>query len=169
MYHHLATAESEDYQVTHILCDGEKGFTAFFNALRTAGYFINPAGPGQHVPVVERKIRVVKECLRIYLQSISYQLMFSLLRYLAEYVTIMQSLTPKGKTLQAHMNYSEVRRSIINDNYEYHSTITRNAMTHMLPQIPWSVEQTRALLLNAQGSHLFYNLETRRTCFQQTS
>ena len=22
VYHHLATAESEDYQVTHILCDG---------------------------------------------------------------------------------------------------------------------------------------------------
>jgi hypothetical protein len=61
VYHHLATAESEDYQVTHILCDGEKGFTAFFNALRTAGYLINPEA---------------------YLQSIPYQLMFSLLRYL---------------------------------------------------------------------------------------
>ena len=71
MYHHLAIAESEDYQVTHILCDGEKEFTTFFNALRTAGYLIiNPAGLGQHVPVVEKEIRVVKERLRIYLQSI---------------------------------------------------------------------------------------------------
>ena len=50
VYHHLATAESKDYQVTHILCDGEKGFTALFNALRIAGYLINPARPGQYVP-----------------------------------------------------------------------------------------------------------------------
>ena len=35
VYHHLATVESEDYKVTHILCDGEKGLTAFFNDLRT--------------------------------------------------------------------------------------------------------------------------------------
>ena len=59
-YRHLATAESEDYAVTQILCDGhmgEKGFTTFLNAMRTAGYLINPAGPGgQHVPIVERKI-----------------------------------------------------------------------------------------------------------------
>jgi hypothetical protein len=97
VYHHLATAESEDYQVTHILCDGEKGFAAFFNALRTAGYLINPAGPGQHIPVVERKIRVVKERLRAYLQSIPYQLMFSLLRYLVEYVTIMINFEPNSQ------------------------------------------------------------------------
>eukprot|EP01036_Dinobryon_divergens_P037842 gene37842-49582_t len=36
VYHHLAAAESEYYTVTHVLCDGEKGFAAFFNALRTA-------------------------------------------------------------------------------------------------------------------------------------
>ena len=94
VYHHLATAESEDFQVTHILCDGEKGFAAFFNALRIAGYLINPAGPGQHVPIVERKIRLVKERLQAYLQSIPYQLMFSLLRYLVEYVTIMINFEP---------------------------------------------------------------------------
>ncbi len=91
VYHHLATAESEDYQVTHILCDGENGFTAFFNAFRTAGYLINPAGPGQ------KKIRLVKERIRAYLQSIPYQLMFSLLRYLVEYVTIMINFEPNSQ------------------------------------------------------------------------
>ena len=89
VYHHLATAEGEEFEITHILCDGEKGFAACFNELRTAGYLINPSGPGQHVPIVERKIRLVKERLRAYLQSIPYQLMFSLLRYLVEYVTLM--------------------------------------------------------------------------------
>jgi hypothetical protein len=68
VYYHLQTAESEQYEVTHILlCDGEKGFSTFFNHLLAAGYLINPSGPGQHVPVVERKIRLVKERIRAYL------------------------------------------------------------------------------------------------------
>ncbi len=37
LYHHLAIAESENYEITHVLCDGEKGFLAFFNELRSAG------------------------------------------------------------------------------------------------------------------------------------
>ncbi len=82
---------------THILCDGEKGFTAFFNALRIAGYLINPVGPGQHIPIVERKIQVVKERPRTYLQFLPYQLMFSLLRYLIEYVTLMLNFEPNSQ------------------------------------------------------------------------
>ena len=80
VYYHLATAESVqyEYEATHILCDGEKGFATFFNDLLTAGYLGNPSGPGQHVPVVEQNIRLVKERIRAYLQSIPYQLMFSL-------------------------------------------------------------------------------------------
>ena len=94
VYYHLVTAESEHYEVTHILCDGEKGFATFFNHLLAAGYLINPSRPGQHVPVVERKIRLVKERIWAYLQSIPYQLIFSLLRYLGENVTRMLNLEP---------------------------------------------------------------------------
>jgi hypothetical protein len=78
------------------LRDREKGFATFFNHLLAAGYLINPSGPGQHVPVVERKIRLVKERIRAYLQSIPYQLMFSLLRFLVEYVTLMLNLEPNS-------------------------------------------------------------------------
>jgi hypothetical protein len=101
VYYHLATAESEHYEVTHILCDGEKGFTTFFNHLLAAGYLINPSGPGQHVPVVERKIRFVIEQIRAYLQSIPYQLMFLLLRYLVEFVTLMLNLEPISVSVSA--------------------------------------------------------------------
>ncbi len=59
------------------------------------------------------------------------------------------------------MNYSEVRRSIINDNYDPH--VTSNTMKRR-------TDPCIALLplLNAKGSHLFYNLETRRTCVRNT-
>ncbi len=96
VYYHLATAENEHYEVTHRLCDREKGFATFFNHLLAAGYLINPSGPGKHVPIEERKIRLVKERIRAYLQSISNQLMFSLLRYLVEYMTLMLNLEPNS-------------------------------------------------------------------------
>ena len=144
VHHHLATAESEDYQVTHILCDGEKGFTAFFNALRTAGYLINPAGPGQHVPVVERKIRVVKERLRTYLQSIPYQLMFSLLRYLVEYVTIMLNFEPNSQREDHTSPYELFRGQKIDYKRQLRISFGDYAECHD-PHVPWSVEQTRAL------------------------
>jgi len=40
----------------------------------------------------------------------------------------------------------------------------QNATTHTLPLIRWSGKQIRAL----HYSHLFYNLETRRTCVRDT-
>jgi hypothetical protein len=174
VYHHLATAESEDYQVTHILCDGEKGFTAFFNALRTAGYLINPAGPGQHVPIVERKIRLVKERIRAYLQSIPYQLMFSLLRYLVEYVTIMINFEPNSQREDPTRPYELFRGQKVD--YKRQLRISFGDYAECTdPHVTSNTMERRtdpciALLplLNAQGSHLFYNLETRRTCMRDT-
>jgi hypothetical protein len=124
LYHHLAIAESENYEITHILCDGEKGFLAFFNELRSAGYLINLSGPGQHIPVVERNIRTVKERIRAYLQSIPYQLMFSLLRYLVEYVTLMLNLEPNSTREDSTSPY-ELFRGV------YLSVIMQNVMIHI--------------------------------------
>ena len=174
VYHHLATAESEDYEVTHILCDGEKGFAAFFNELRTAGYLINPAGPGQHVPIVERKIRLVKERVRAYLQSIPYQLMFSLLRYLVEYVTLMLNFEPNSKREDPTSPFELFRGLKIDYKKQLRISFGDYAESHD-PHITSNTMQSRtdpciALipLLNAQGSNLFYNLDTRRTCVRDT-
>ena len=174
VYHHLATAESEDYEVTHILCDGEKGFAAFFNELRTAGYLINPAGPGQHVPIVERKIRLVKERVRAYLQSIPYQLMFSLLRYLVEYVTLMLNFEPNSKREDTTSPFELFRGLKIDYKKQLRISFGDYAESHD-PHITSNTMQSRtdpciALipLLNAQGSNLFYNLDTRRTCVRDT-
>jgi hypothetical protein len=174
VYHHLETAESEDYTVTHILCDGEKGFAAFFNALLTSGYRINPSGPGQHVPVVERKIRVVKERVRATLQSIPYQLMFSLLRYLVEYVTIMLNFEPSSTREDPtspyelfrglKVDYKKQLRISFGDYAECHNPHVTSNTVHR------RTDPCLALLptLNAQGSYLFYNLATRSTCIRDT-
>jgi len=174
VYHHLATAESENYEITHILCDGEKGFSAFFNAMRTAGYLINPSGPGQHVPVVERKIRVVKERVRATLQSIPYQLMFSLLRYLVEYVTLMLNFEPNSTREDPTSPYELFRGLKVDYKRQLRISFGDYAECHN-PHITSNTVRRRtdpclALLptLNAQGSHLFYNLDTRSTCIRDT-
>ena len=57
----LAIIDEQQYEVTHILSDREGGITAFYDELRRAGYIINPAGSGEHVPVVELKIKRSKK------------------------------------------------------------------------------------------------------------
>ena len=63
----LAKIDEQHFQVSHILTDNEGGITALFTELQQAGYVINPAGAGDHVPIVERKIRTVKERMWAYL------------------------------------------------------------------------------------------------------
>ncbi len=175
MYHHLATAESEDYTVIHTLCDGEKGFAAFFNALRIVGYLINPPGPGQYVPIiVERKMRLVKERIRAYLQSIPYQLMYSLLRYLVEYVTLMLNFEPNSKREDTTSPFELFRGNKIDYQKQLRISFGDYAESQD-PHITSNTMQSRtdpciALipLLNAQGSNLFCNLDTRRTCVRDT-
>lgn len=86
----LAKIDEQQYEVTHILSDREGGIQAFYDELRQAGYIFNPAGSGEHVPVVERKIETIKERVRSYLQSLRLTLMYSpsLLRYLVDIVLL---------------------------------------------------------------------------------
>ena len=63
----LGKIDQQYYEVSYILMDNEGGIAALFPELERAGYKINPAGAGDHVPIVERKIRTIKERVRAYL------------------------------------------------------------------------------------------------------
>ena len=84
----LAKIDEQQYEVTYILSDREGGIQAFYDELRQAGYIFNPAGSGEHVPVVERKIETTKERVRSCLQSLRLTLMYPLLRYLVDIVLL---------------------------------------------------------------------------------
>ncbi len=51
----LGKIDQQHYEVSHILTDNEGGIAALFPELERAGYGINPAGAGDHVPTVERE------------------------------------------------------------------------------------------------------------------
>lgn len=63
---------SRQFKIRTILTDGEGAIAKLTTELNAAGIVVNPAGPGQHVPVIENKIRQIKERVRSVVHSLPY-------------------------------------------------------------------------------------------------
>ena len=68
----VATAASRGFQVLEVRCDGEGAVGALRDELMLMGLRVELAGPGQHVPVVERMIETVKQRVRAHEHSLPY-------------------------------------------------------------------------------------------------
>jgi len=68
----IASAHSHLFTVSEIKVDGEKSIAAMIPELNDMGIQVNPAGPGQHVPVVERMIQTVKSVVRSFEHALPY-------------------------------------------------------------------------------------------------
>ena len=79
---HIAMLGARKFSVNTIFTDGEGAIAKMTTELETAGMIVNPAGPNQHVPVVENKIRQIKERVRATLHSLPYVLAASLMTWL---------------------------------------------------------------------------------------
>lgn len=82
------------FQVTDILSDGEGAISKLSNELAARGIIVNRAGPGQHVPVIENKIRQFKERVRAVLHSLPYTLPASFMQYLCNFVAFCLNVVP---------------------------------------------------------------------------
>lgn len=170
LFHQLAVIESRGYKITDIRTDIEGGIIALETELLEAKYTVNSTGAGQHVPVIERTIETVKERVRSLLHGLPYTLPFSFLRYLVEYVNIMLNLEPcqqrEDRTSAYELfhgrkvDYERQLRITFGDYAEVHDPhpITNSMTARTQPCI--------ALLpkLNEEGSYIFLNLNTRKTC-----
>ena len=78
---------SKGFKIGTICSDGEGAIAKLEreSGLTDKSITINISGPGQHVPTIERKIRQVKERVRIILHSLPYTLAGFLLVYLVYY------------------------------------------------------------------------------------
>lgn len=68
----LATASSRGFDCIIIKTDGEGAIGSMVTALNSKGIIVDTAGPGQHVPIVERKIQTVKQRVRSYENSLPF-------------------------------------------------------------------------------------------------
>jgi exosome complex RNA-binding protein Rrp4 len=69
----LDCAAERNFDVLSVRSDGEGGVYSMRSELQTYGIVLDPAGPGQHVPVVERAIRTIKERVRGYVNTLCFE------------------------------------------------------------------------------------------------
>jgi hypothetical protein len=87
---------AEKFEPRTVLTDGEGGINAFASELNRQGIKVNPTGAGQHVPVVENKIRQIKERVRACLSALPYTLPSSLLIFLVYFCISRMNMMPSG-------------------------------------------------------------------------
>jgi hypothetical protein len=168
MFNHLNVAKSQQFIVSTIWFDGEKGVAAATYALQEQGYKLDIAGPGQHVPVVERKLRVLKERGRAILHSLPFILPTSLLRYLVSNavmgINMMPSLlcvdqtSPREAFTGRKCDFKRDLRAAFGDYVQCNVPVTSNDM---------SPRTKGAIALhptgNLSGSYKFLHLQSGAT------
>jgi len=68
----IATAASKGFDVLEIHTDGEKSIAAMKKELQEIGIEIEPSGPGQHIPQVERLIQTIKKRVRAHRHDLPF-------------------------------------------------------------------------------------------------
>ena len=68
----IATVSSRNFDIVQLRIDGEGALGPIVNELSHLGIVVDIAGPGQHVPVVERRIQTVKQRVRAYENSLPF-------------------------------------------------------------------------------------------------
>jgi len=94
MENHIRTLESHGYKVMCIHSDGERAISAVADIMASRGVSFNPAGPGQRVQIVERKIRQVKERCRCIMNTLRYTLPIKWIFWLLAFVVFTINRTP---------------------------------------------------------------------------
>ena len=96
---HLARYRSEGFEIATIFCDGEGAVARLITGLNLAGVRVNIAGPGQHVPVIERCIRMIKERIRCIVTTLPYRLPKQLVKYLVFYCVSRVNMLPRSTSV----------------------------------------------------------------------
>ena len=95
----LNAARSRWFDTVTIRTDGEGAIAKMASTLAEKGIVVDVAGPGQHVPVVERAIETVKERVRSHVTSLPFTLTKLLLTYLVLFCVSRLNLLPSSNSL----------------------------------------------------------------------
>jgi hypothetical protein len=91
-----------------ILCDGESGIYAIKSYIESTDVRVNPASKSEHVPEIERAIRLIKERVRIIWNGLPYKLCNVLVVHLVRYCVGMINLCPKSTSTTTTMSPKEM-------------------------------------------------------------
>ena len=89
---------AHNYSIEKLLIDNEIGVVSLTTEIERLGCVVNPAGPGQHVPLVEHKPKLVKERRRCHIHHVPFAIPFVMELYLIYHCVYTLNLMPT-KTL----------------------------------------------------------------------
>jgi hypothetical protein len=164
----ISACLAQKYKVTTLLTDGEGAIASLTLELQGRGIVVNPAGPGQHVPVIERKIREVKERIRAIIATTPWPIADTLRAHLVAFVVSRINLVPhRGGLINVSpreaftgmkANYKRDARCSFGDYCECTSPTTDNTMR------PRTHPCIALYPTGSQGAVRFLSLDTGRTC-----
>jgi len=165
---HINHLHNHNFIVNTLLSDGEGGIAALQDELLANNIRFNPSGPGQHVPVVERKIRLIKERVRACIHSLPFNLSKTLLVYLIYYVVSrinmlpnhnrMDNASPKELLTGRKINFHRDLRAAFGD--YVHATAANIIKNSMESRTQGCIALTP--VGNLQGSMKFLRLDTNK-------
>jgi len=165
----LREYRSRDFEIGSILTDGEGAMKTLAHELRGAGYKIEPAGPAQHVPVIERKIRQVKEGMRSVLHSLPYILAMRFLVFLVYFVVSRINMLPSTSRVDS----IPAREAFTGRKLNFKRDVRIGFGSFVHVEMPYAVKNSMearsepAISLfpvgNIQGSVKFYQFSTATT------
>jgi len=90
----LKLYEQRGFELRRITVDGESGIIQLGDWLATHSIQLDPRAPGEHVKLVERKIRLIKERVRCHLSALPFKQAYTLLKWLVMYCVYNINMIP---------------------------------------------------------------------------
>ncbi len=97
----INNAKSRNFDVSIIRTDGEGGWISMINELQALEIAVDVAGPGQHVARAVRKIRTIKERVRIHESVLPFIMTHLLVVYCVYFCVSRLNIQPSSTTVGA--------------------------------------------------------------------
>lgn len=167
---HISQYTARQYQIKVILTDGEGAVVTLTSELNAQGITVNPSGAGQHVPVVENKIRQVKERVRGILNTLPFTLPASLMWWLVKFCVSRLNMVPRNTKVDC----TSPRETLLGRKLDFRRDLRIGFGEYVQAHAPASATSNSmaprtdgAIALfptgNLQGSVTFLNLTSMKT------
>ncbi len=164
---HLNVYRAARKDIFAILTDGEGAVAKLRPRLMERGILVNTCGAGGHVPIVERRIQVIKERVRGIISTLPFTLPHSLPKHLISFSVSRLNLIPSN----THYSSMSPREYITSSKTDYNRDVRITFGEYVEVSNPTIAQRNSmaprtdpAIVLyptgNSQGSVWFYSLRT---------
>jgi hypothetical protein len=166
---HVNVYKAAQFNVMRLSTDGEGGMDAAVPLLAKLGITVNQVGAGEHVHIIENKIKTIKERVRSILHSLPFSLPTALTKWLVMYSVYVINCVPNmgGYPMISPREALTGRKMVVKRDlpvsFGDYCQIARPKTDNTMKA---RTEAAIALLPagNQQGTVKFLNLETGKTC-----